>query len=382
MVAVDDDAARLTVDMGGDVPVDLPRVDGTYAPGMRAVVVRDPDASGSGQIVVGTMSPPVAPAAELPATGTVTATSASAITVTTAAGVIVCGSIASAVVVVNDKVLIMWDTTGQPWVIGKVGVTAAAPAAPGAPTLTRSGGTVTATWTAVATATSYTVASSQNFGTSWSYKTVSGTSHTISIAQGKTMQVKVAARNSGGASAYGPADSITYPAPAPVTKQYTTTIRCTSSGTWRTIRGAWDRWNVDRWGGARDVYQGDAFGSGELVGFAGYGNQLSGLGAISFDSVVLHVKRNGWNGGSSQSVTVQGCASGSRPGGRPTGAGATATTGNVGTERTTSVALPSSMREALRTGSDKGLITTGSDDAGWYGTGDSFRLVVTYTRYV
>src|SRR5690606_37174237 len=97
------------------------------------------------------------------------------------------------------------------------------------------------------------------------------------------------------------------------------------------------------------------------------------------DAVVLRVRRNG-SGGGTAAIGVQGSPHGSKPAGSPSSSGATAATPAVGPGAWTEVALPAAMREALRTGAAKGLVAVGSTYSGWYGTGGSFALRVSYTR--
>lgn len=174
------------------------------------------------------------------------------------------------------------------------------------------------------------------------------------------------------------------PPPEPSgTTTFQATISPTWSGTWRTIRNAWDRWNVTRYGGRSDLYQGSAYDSGALVGLATYGDQIANLGATSLTSVVLSVQRNG--SGGDAAVTVQGSPHGSPPAGAPSGAGETASSGVLaasGTGSTGEIALTAAMREALRTGAAKGLVLVGATYAGVFGTSraDGMALRVSGTR--
>lgn len=154
------------------------------------------------------------------------------------------------------------------------------------------------------------------------------------------------------------------------TVQVTTTIRPQWSGTWRTIRGAWDRWNEAQFGGRSDLYQGNAFGSGPLTGLATYGDQLVNLGAISIDAVTVALIHNGGSG-MPGAPTVQGSPHGSQPGGAPSSSGDTST----GT-------LTASMRENLRTGAIKGLALVGAGYVAVRGTShpEGMALTITYTR--
>lgn len=173
----------------------------------------------------------------------------------------------------------------------------------------------------------------------------------------------------------------TPPPAAPTTRTRTVTITPTWSGTWRSTRGAWDRWNVTTYGGRSDVYQGDGYGSGPLVGLATYGNQLVNLGAISIDSVVLRVFRNG-SGAGTAALVVQGSPHGAQPAGAPSSSGDTATTAAVARGAWVQVALPSSVRGAMRTGAVRGLAAVGGAYSGWGGTATagSMALTVTYTE--
>lgn len=164
------------------------------------------------------------------------------------------------------------------------------------------------------------------------------------------------------------------PAPAPdpdPQPDITVVIRPTWSGTWRSIRSAYDRWNTDRYGGRSTLYQGAAFGSGTLVGLAVYGDQVAALGAASISSIVVTTKLATGSG----DVTLQGTPAGSQPGGSPAPTGETAT-------GTAQVALTAAMREAFRTGSAKSLATVGVAYRGTYGTSaaDGMALTVMYKR--
>lgn len=163
---------------------------------------------------------------------------------------------------------------------------------------------------------------------------------------------------------------------APGSAQTTQTIGPQWSGTWRSTRAAWDRWNTDRYGGRSTLYQGDAFGSGPLKGLATYGDQLVNLGAVSIDRVQVMLRGVGLSGAAGP-ATVQGSPHGSQPGGAPTSSGDTAAGDGW-------VDLPASVREAMRTGAVKGLCTVGANywAVAGAGNGDGMVLAVTYTRSV
>jgi hypothetical protein len=164
------------------------------------------------------------------------------------------------------------------------------------------------------------------------------------------------------------------PAPDPGTPQTvsdTAVIRPSWSGTYREIRGAWDRWNTDRYGGRSTLWQGDAFGSGPLTGLATYGSQITNLRALSISAIkvtIVHAYGDG-------SVTVQGSPHASKPSGSPSSSGSTAS-------GTSTISLPSDVREAFRTGSVKGLALVGGSYQGVRGTShpSGMALSITYMR--
>ena len=61
----------------------------------------------------------------------------------------------------------------------------------------------------------------------------------------------------------------------------TALILPTWSGTWSTKWGRFDAWQPTRYGGRSDLYQGDKYNSGLLVGIAVYGDQIAALGATA-----------------------------------------------------------------------------------------------------
>jgi hypothetical protein len=173
-----------------------------------------------------------------------------------------------------------------------------------------------------------------------------------------------------------PAASAPAPQPAPEpsvgTRQVTVTIQPQWSGTWRSSRGAYDRWNLHKYGRAA-LWQGNSYGSGPLTGIAVYGSQLVNLGAISIDAVAVNLSRLEGSG----SATVQGTSQGTASPGAPVPSGDTAS-GNGW------VSLPSSVRTAMRTGAVRGLCLVGGAYGAWRGAGQSggMALRVTYTRDV
>ena len=156
------------------------------------------------------------------------------------------------------------------------------------------------------------------------------------------------------------------------TAQVEVTIRPQWSGTWRSSRSAWDRWNTEQYGGRSDLYQGSAFTSGPLIGLATYGDQLANLGAISIDYVGAALIHNGGSAMPGPPI-IQGAPHGVRPSGAPTPSGDTSTG-----------VLTPAMREGLRVGSIKSLALVGSGYFGARGTSHpaGMSLAVKYTRRV
>lgn len=166
------------------------------------------------------------------------------------------------------------------------------------------------------------------------------------------------------------------PAPDPSTPSGVTStavVRPTWSGTYRSIRGTWDRWNTDRYGGRSTLYQGDAYGSGPLTGLATYGDQVANLGALSIASISVGITVVTGSG----TVTVQGSPSGSKPAGAPSSSGSTASRSGSGP-----LVLPTDVCEAFRTGGTKGLALVGTSYLGVRGTSlaSGMALSITYTR--
>lgn len=161
----------------------------------------------------------------------------------------------------------------------------------------------------------------------------------------------------------------------PRTEQVQQAIGPQWSGTYRSSRAAWDRWNTDRYGGRSTLYQGDAFGSGPLVGYAAYGAQVANLGAISIDRIQVAVRPLGLPSGSGPATLIGTTQNFPAPAGGPSGVGATVTGSGW-------VDLPGSVLESWRTGAIGGLATIGGTYRAFAGAGngDGMTLVVTYTR--
>lgn len=161
------------------------------------------------------------------------------------------------------------------------------------------------------------------------------------------------------------------PPPSGATVTATALIRPVDSATYRHIRGAWDRWNVDMYGGASTLYQGDAYGSGPLTGLAWYGDQVVNLGAASITGITVSTPLATGSGGAG----LQGAPHGSRPSGAPTPVGDIAW-GDA------SVTLTAAMCEALRTGASKSLASVGANYRATYGAAhpSGLALSITYAR--
>lgn len=162
----------------------------------------------------------------------------------------------------------------------------------------------------------------------------------------------------------------------------TATVGPQDSGTWRASFSRWDSWNTDRYGGPTDIYQGNAYGSGQLWGWAGYGDQVANLGAVSIQSITLTATKTDTNG-LSAALQVAGAATGSRPGAGPVAGGwGTAASSSISPGGSSTIALPGPLCEAFRTGAAKGLVAVGTDYGAFGGTGTpgSFILQIAYTK--
>ena len=157
----------------------------------------------------------------------------------------------------------------------------------------------------------------------------------------------------------------------PTLRTLTALVRPNFSGTYRVIRSAWDRWNVGRYGGSSTLYQGSAFGSGELVGLATYGTAVKNLGALKILSIRVSTPLATGGGNAS----LKGSAMGSEPAGAPTHAGDTFTGSSF-------VDLDAATCESFRTGAARGLATVGGSYRGTRGTShpSGMALSVTYQR--
>lgn len=158
-------------------------------------------------------------------------------------------------------------------------------------------------------------------------------------------------------------------------------IQPQASGSWRASQSRWDNWNAGRYGGVSTLWQGDDYGSGPMTGWAGYGDQITNLGAKQITGVWVNVVRADSSVSGGRAAVVQGSPNGTRPAGAPGGSGDTATTGGLTPGQGQSLQLPSSTYEAWRTGGFKGIRLVGGDYGGFAGTSraDGMALTVQYT---
>lgn len=158
------------------------------------------------------------------------------------------------------------------------------------------------------------------------------------------------------------------------------TVSPQDSGSYRPSQGRWDTWNTNRYGGVRALWQGNAYGSGPMQGWAGYGDQVANLRAESIDHIWVDVQRSDSSVTSSRVAVLQGSPDGTRPGGSPGVTGATASSGGLAPQQGERVRLPDSTYEAWRTGGIKGLRVVGSDYLALYGAdrGGAMTLTIQY----
>ncbi|MCT1395678.1 hypothetical protein M4D51_08055 [Microbacterium sp. p3-SID338] len=157
------------------------------------------------------------------------------------------------------------------------------------------------------------------------------------------------------------------------------------SGSWRSAYSRWDSWNTDRYGGRSTLWQGSGAGSGQMIGLATYGDQVTALGAQQITRMLVSVYRADSSFSNPRAAVLQASPHGARPGGAPTGAGATVASPGLTPGQGAQVDLPGSVFESFRTGASRGLVLVGGDYAGFSGTpdrspvrADGMALVVQY----
>lgn len=154
------------------------------------------------------------------------------------------------------------------------------------------------------------------------------------------------------------------------------TIGPQDTGSYRTSFGRWDSWDTNRYGGVRALWQGNQYGSGPMVGWAGYGDQVANLRADSIEHIWVDLIRSYTGFTDPRTVVLIGTSEGTRPAGGPSGSGATAS-GVVAVSSTTRVRLPDSTYEAWRTGVLKGIALAGSDYVALFGADRGGAMVLT-----
>jgi hypothetical protein len=158
------------------------------------------------------------------------------------------------------------------------------------------------------------------------------------------------------------------------------TISPQDSGSYKVSGGRWDSWNTNRYGGVRALWQGNQYGSGPMIGWAGYGDQVANLYASQITGMWVDVQRSDSSVSNPKVVVLQGSPDGARPGGAPGGAGDTAASPGLTPEGGARILLPASSYEAWRTGGIKGLRTVGGDYLALYGAdrGGAMAITVQY----
>lgn len=152
------------------------------------------------------------------------------------------------------------------------------------------------------------------------------------------------------------------------------------SGSWRASFSKWAGWQPDRFGGPSTLYQGNAYGSGPMVGLATYGDQIVGLNAVQIDSMRVAVFRSDTSSSAAIAPVLQPSPHGSQPPGAPSISGDTATGPGLTQGASALVDLPSSVFEAFRTGWLRGLAMVGPSYAAFLGTSraDAMSIRVQY----
>ncbi|MDD7963302.1 hypothetical protein [Microbacterium thalli] len=158
----------------------------------------------------------------------------------------------------------------------------------------------------------------------------------------------------------------------------TVTIGAQWSGSWTGSR--WDNWNQYRsdYGGRAALYQGQGYGSPNMLGLAVYGDQIANLQARRILNMTARLERpaNGSGGGGGPAVLQGSPHGGPAPGGGPAATGATA---SVVIQRGTvaEVALPQEMFEPFRTGALRGLALVGSTYLNLFGSDRAGAMTLT-----
>ncbi|WP_402465810.1 hypothetical protein [Isoptericola aurantiacus] len=396
----DEDSTRGLVEIDGGDGVWLLGLADAYWPdvvGNRVIVLRNAWTGKAAAIggPVGHFPFPEDEPDVLPVRGTVTATATGRVTVSAGGQSYVARVVQSYTSPSSgDVVGLSWESDGSEVVAtGRLAsTTISAPSTPSAPSLSRSGSTLTVSWSKPGSVNTTRVRFRYG-SSSWTVrKGLTGTSTTIPISEGRTREVQIAQSNAGGTSPWSSIADLTYPSggapPKPSQPKYetvTTTITPTSTGTYRTA-STWNRWNGNRYGGFSTLYQGADYGSGTLIGLATYGSKIKDLRAVEIVKIEVRlVDANPGVYSPGQPVRVRATTHGSRPSGAPdASAGATETTSLAkGGSKWLTLGWSAGVLEQYRTGDLRGLILDGPPYRGLRGKGTSgFTIRVKYRRRV
>lgn len=176
----------------------------------------------------------------------------------------------------------------------------------------------------------------------------------------------------------GPAPAPSTPIPptppgagaTPVALTRTAVITPTWSGTHRAGRG-WNQWNVTRYGGRSDLYQGTTGASGHLTGLADYGDAIPALAPTAITEATLTLTGN--NPDQPAFTAVIRAAARTPDGPAPTGPTATTALTGAATTRLDITALAAGLLAGA------GLALVGDDYGGVLGVGASMSIGITYT---
>ena len=170
-----------------------------------------------------------------------------------------------------------------------------------------------------------------------------------------------------------PSEQVPYIAPgsayAPATTPRTTVITPVWAGTHRAGRG-WDQWNVTRYGGRSDLYQGTAGASGRLTGLADYGAAVTALAPTAITEATLTLTGN--NPDQTAFTAVVRAAARTPDGPAPTGPNVTTALTGAATTRVDITALAAGLMAGAA------LALVGDDYGGVLGAGASMSIGITY----
>jgi len=143
------------------------------------------------------------------------------------------------------------------------------------------------------------------------------------------------------------------------------------SGSWKAAQSRWDSWNTDRYGGRSTLWQGNGYGSGPMTGLAVYGDQIAALGAQAVTRIQVAVYRADSSVSAGKSAVLQPSTDGVKPAGAPAiPPSAAVASPLLAPGQGVHVDLPGAVLDGFRTGMFKGLVTVGTDYAGFSGTPD------------